>query len=429
MMQNRQFPNSVVSSSPLIPIFNLGEFYVSDFLKLNEEPKYPKCKLELGFDTVSKVAQLTEQPCNEAMWGSFYWYLSGTNPQMRESLKDLANQTIKSIPFKESSVYLDIASNDGTLLSFVPFGLIRLGIDPSAYTPVSDCGMLIRDYFSAKVFHSVSQKKARYISCAAMLYDLSSPNEFVKDVYSILEDDGIFTVQLSYTPLMIIQTELGNLVHEHLCYYNLTSLKYLFEKNRFLIKDIELNNVNGGSIRLYLQKDIAPNNFRSPADNDIANIRINSLLQWEENNGYNSPDVYVAFYQKILDLKEKTVNFIKEQKSLGKSIYGYGASTKASTLYQFFGLNSDLITKIAEKQERKVGLKTIGTNIEICSDIQMRIDQPDYLLIGPWFFLENFKQREKDYLDNGGSFILTSPEFSIFNNKLTKERSSNVCAS
>lgn len=417
-MENRKFTKSVLSGADLIPLFSLGELYVSDFLKPHEKPKYAPCKLELAFDSVSKVVQLTEQPCQESMFGSFYWYLSATNPQMKLALKDVAEKTIECIPSKDQSIYLDIASNDNTLLSYVPKDFFRMGIDPSKYDLVDGAAnYTIRNYFSAKVYTDFQNKLSRYISCCAMLYDLDNPNQFVQDVYSILEDDGIFVVQLSYTPLMIIQTELGNICHEHLCYYNLTSLKYLFEKNGFLIKDAELNSVNGGSIRVYLQKDIAPDNFKTPADRDIAKIRINSLLQWEENNGYNSQEVYKAFYQKIIDLKNKTVNFIKEQKSKGKSIYGYAASTKSSTVYQFFGLDSSLITKISDKQERKWGLRTVGSNIEICSDEEMRKHNPDYLLVGPWFFLESFKQREGEYLNKGGAFILTSPEFDIFKNE------------
>lgn len=413
---NRKFTKSVVSDGNLVPIFSLGDLYVSDFLKPNENPKYERCKLELAFDPISKSVQLTEQPPLESLWGSFYWYLSATNPAMRAALKNLAEQTINSIPAKLDSVYLDIASNDCTLLSFVPDGFKKIGIDPSKYDIVAGMqGQVIQDYFSKESFYKSGHLKARYISGAAFFYDLDNPIGFLNDVYSILEDDGIFTLQLSYTPLMIQQVEIGNICHEHLCYYNLTSLKYLFDKTGFVIKDVELNNVNGGSIRVYLQKESA-RNFRSPADADICRIRIQSLLDWEESAGYNDIGIYESFFAKINRLKRKTIDFIVTEKYRGKKIYGYGASTKASTLYQYFQLDNELIDKIAEKQERKVGLKTIGTNIPIISDEEMRGDQPDYLLVGPWFFLENFKQREKEYLEKGGAFILTSPEFSIYRN-------------
>lgn len=414
-MSNIKYDTSIASGEKLQNLFSLGEIHISDFLKEGEVPKYDPCKLELAFDPESKLVQLTEQPPNEAMWGSFYWYRSQTNPVMIDALKNVADSTISKIaPSNRKETYIDIASNDGTLLSHLDSSkFFRVGIDPSDYPEaLTKCDLVIKDFFSKETCKK-HDLKARYISCCAMFYDLNKPMDFLFDVYDTLEDDGIFTLQLSYTPVMILQTEFGNICHEHLCYYNLTSLKYLFDKTGFVIKDVEVNTVNGGSIRVYLQKDVAPKNFSSLADIDCAKIRINSLLEWEENNGFNSPKVYLDFYQKILELKEKTLNFIQNEKAKGKSVWGYGASTKAQTLYQFFGLSPDLITKVAEKQECKWGLRMVGSNVPICSEEEMRKTHPDYLLIGPWFFVDNFIKRENEYLKKGGKFILPALLFNI----------------
>ena len=99
--------------------------------------------------------------------------------------------------------------------------------------------------------------------------------------------------------------------------------------------------------------------------------------------------------------------------SYGKIIYGYGASTKGNTLLQWFGLDSSLIDGIAERNPDKFGLKTIGTDIPIYSEEDMRMANPDYLLILPWHFIYEFSQREKDYLNRGGKFIVPCPSFEI----------------
>ncbi len=420
---NRKFTKSVVSGADLIPLFSLGELYVSNFLKEGEEPKYPKCKLELGFDPISKVVQLTEQPCQESMFGSQYWYLSGTNEQMVEALKDVALKTISSIKVNSNNrqIYVDCAGNDSTLLSFLDKEkFFRINIDPSDY-PNADknCDLVIKDYFSKEAFYKSGYKKCRYFSANAVFYDVSDPIKFIQDVYDILEDDGVATLQLSYTPLMIKQLEFSNICHEHLTYYNLSSLKYIFDKVGFVIKNVELNNVNAGSIRVYLQKDTnKSNNFLSPADRDICDIRIKSLLEWEEKEGYNSPEIYLEFYKKILELKEKTVNFIKKAKSEGKSVWGLAGSTKGNSLLQFFNLDNTLIDGIAEKQERKWGLRTIGSNIKIYSEEDFRKAAPDYCLILSWAFGESFKIREKEFLKNG-TFIFPAPEFYLYSNRNT----------
>lgn len=412
-----EYKKSVVSGAKLEPLFSLGDLYVSDFLKPGEDPKGPPCEMALGFDPISKAVQLTKQPDADLMWGSMYFYRSAVNPSMMVALADLADKTSKSVPEKKSkAVYLDIASNDGYLLSTVDGSKYhRVGIDPSDYPEAKEnCDTVIRDYFSAKAVKKAGFKKVDRISCAACFYDLANPEEFLKDCYEILEDDGLFTLQLSYTPANIMQTELGVICHEHLCYYNLTSLKWLTDRTGFVIKDIELNNVNGGSIRLYLQKDTAPDNYLTAADRDICKIRVDSLLEWEEKNGFNSKKVYTDFYKRILQLKEDTVGFIKQAKKDGKSVWGYAASTKGNTLLQLFGLDNTLIDGIAEKQAVKWGRRTIGTNIQIYSEDDMRAKHPDYLLILPWFFKQTFIEREEDYLNKGGVMIFPAPEFSTY---------------
>jgi NDP-4-keto-2,6-dideoxyhexose 3-C-methyltransferase len=390
---------------------------VSDFLKKGEKPKGPPCELALGFDPVSKAVQLTKQPDADLMWGSMYYYRSAVNPSMRLALADLADKTCKSVPEKTGKpVYLDIASNDGYLLSTVDGSKYhRVGIDPSDYPEAHvNCDTVVRDYFSAKAFKKAGFKKAARVSCAACFYDLSEPEKMLKDVHEILEDDGLFTLQLSYTPANIMQTELGVICHEHLCYYNLTSLKWMTDRVGFVIKDVELNNVNGGSIRLYLQKEGAPDNYLTAADRDICKIRVDSLLQWEQKNGFNDKKVYLDFYKRILELKKQTVKFVKDAKAEGKTVWGYAASTKGNTLLQLFDLHSELIDGIAEKQAVKWGRRTIGTDIEIYPEEEMRKTQPDYLLILPWFFRQTFIEREQDYLKNGGVMIFPAPEFSTY---------------
>lgn len=412
-----EYKNSVVSGAPLKKLFSIGELYVSDFLQKNEEPKGPPCELALGFDPVSKAAQLTKQPAAELMWGSMYYYRSAVNPAMRKALKDLAKKTAESIPeVQEKTVFLDIASNDGYLLSTVDKKkYIRVGIDPSDYPEAHNLAdTIIQDYFSAKAFKDAGFTKASRITCAAVFYDVDKPLEFLQDIYEILEDDGVCTIQLSYTPANIMQTELGVICHEHLCYYNLTSLKWMMDKVGFVIRDLELNNVNGGSLRLYLQKKNAPNNYLTPADRDICKIRVDSLLLWEDKAGFNDPKTYKDFYTQILKLKKETIDFIKNAKANGKSIWGYGASTKGNTLLQMFELDHKLIDGIAEKQEFKWGRRTIGTNIPIYSEAEMRKVQPDYLLILPWFFRDTFIKRERDYLKKGGTMIFPAPTFSIY---------------
>ena len=137
------------------------------------------------------------------------------------------------------------------------------------------------------------------------------------------------------------------------------------------------------------------------------------MLEWESNLKLDQVDTWLAFYDRIEKLKQKTVDFIKEEKAKGKIICGYGASTKGNTLLQYFGLDDTLIDAIAERSPYKFGLKTIGTNIPIISEEEMRKLNPDYMLVLPWHFISEFITREDEYLTNGGKFIVPCPEFEI----------------
>jgi hypothetical protein len=252
------------------------------------------------------------------------------------------------------------------------------------------------------------------ITTIAMFYDLEDPDAFIKDVYEVMEDEGLWVLQLSYTPLMIKQLAFDNILSEHVYYHTLNSMKTLMERNGFKIVDCTLNDVNGGSMRVFVRKQIAdPGNFGTQPHRDVCQYRISSLLANEILYAVDLPEIWQEFYQDILKLKAQVVDFITYAKKRSKTIMAYGASTKGNTLLQFFGLDNTMIDAIAERQECKWGLRTIGTNIPIISEEEMRKANPDYLLILPWHFIQEFKSREDQYLKGGGKFIVPLPKFQI----------------
>jgi len=248
-----------------------------------------------------------------------------------------------------------------------------------------------------------------------MFYDLDDPLSFLKDVDEIMDDEGLLILQMSYTPLMLKQLAFDNICHEHVYYYNLSSITNLLHKVDMKVVDCQLNDVNGGSFRVYIRKNKSTDSlFRSAPFRDVANYRVRSLLSYEKSENLDTPEPYINFYNEIVELKRQTVDFIKQVKRDGKTVWGYGASTKGNTLLQWFGLDNTLIDGIAERSPSKFGLKTVGTNIPIYSEDEMRKLNPDYLLVLPWHFIDVFKIREKDYLDSGGKMIIPCPKFEVF---------------
>jgi hypothetical protein len=278
------------------------------------------------------------------------------------------------------------------------------------------CDLVIQDYFSADVF-----KKSRYghlsanvISVISMFYDLSDPDSFLNNVYEIMDDNALFVLQLSYSPLMISQVEYSNICHEHLRYYSFFNIKPLLEKHCFQIMDVSLNNTNAGSFRIFAMKDIADTTkFSSQTHRDVCAFRIKSLLSHEKTLKLDEPETWMEFYNQINILKVKTRKFIQSEKAKGKVIMGYGASTKFNTVLQFLQLDNEMISAIAERNPDKYGLRTVGSNIPIISEEEMRLAKPDYLLVGPAHFISEFKEREEALLKSGTKFIVTMPSFQI----------------
>ena len=409
-------------------VFSLGNLHVSDFIKSDEDyTDREKYDLTMVIDEDHGAARLISQAPHHMMWGK-YWYRSGINQTMTRHLKEIVYETKKIVKFNDGDVWLDIACNDGTLLNFVndPTAdpqnkntqLIRIGIDPAddSYSneSINSAEHIVQDYFSKTAYESVSRKKAKVVTTIAMFYDLADPRQFIKDVYDVLEDNGVWVVQMSYTPLMIKQMAFDNICHEHIYYYSLENLKRLFGKNGFNIFNCTLNDANGGSFRVYAHKDSCDvTKISNKQSRDVFKFNVDSILQYESTLELSSPNTWNQFYEATENLKSTTVKFLEKCKEEGKLVCGYGASTKGNTLLQYFGIDHHLVHSIAEKNPQKFGLKTIGTNIPISSEEEVRALDPDYMIVLPWHFIDEFIERESDFLDNGGKFIVPCPEFKI----------------
>jgi len=413
-----------ITDEEMIDLFSLGNLYISDFIK-SESDYRGSSKPELGMQ-LSKgthCLQLSENADKHEMYGK-YWYRSGTNKSMTEELHGIAGDCMRLSKVKNKDperkkVFLDIASNDGTLLDFVDSDeFYRVGIDPVEGSfqeeAAKKCDLAIQDFFSKDLYESAKIPKASIVTIIAMFYDLEDPIAFLKDVVEVMDDDGLLVIQQSYMPLMIKQLAFDNICHEHVFYYSLYSMEYLFDKVGLKIVDVQLNDVNGGSFRTYIQKKIAKeNSFATSPYRDVAQVRVESLREYEKTLNLDEVEIYAKFWADIQDLRIQTCRFIEKAKKDGKSIWVYGASTKGNTLLQWFGLDSTIIDGAAERSPFKYGLKTVGTNIPIHSDETMRNVHPDYLLVLPWHFINEFKEREKEFLNKGGKFIVPCPKFEI----------------
>lgn len=392
-------------SLELINILSLGEQYLSDFLIGNKKPK--KYPLDLVLCNNCYLLQLRHTAVKEELYTERYGYRSGINKTMRNELREIVNKSLQKISLRKKSIVVDIGANDGTLLSNYKGNIFRIGIEPIKKF-AKDCkkhaDIVINDFFNFNsYFKKVKKRKAHIVTAISCFYDIEDPNKFISDIKKILYKDGIFVIQQNYLGLMLKYNAFDNVVHEHLEYYSLLSLDTLLNKYNLEVFDVELSDINGGSFRTYI----------SHKNSRPINQSVEKLREKEKKIKVDNKKIYKDFSVRVRQVREKLHNLLVKFKKRGKSVYVYGASTRGNTLLQFCKVNNQLVKKAVERNPEKWGKKIASVGIPIISEEQARREKPDYMLVLPWFFKDEFLQREKTYLDSGGHFIFPLPTLEV----------------
>lgn len=407
-----------VTGEKLTYCFDLGNQYVTGFAKESKLKKFEKSSLKVGIGKKSKLLQLYESYSPEKMYRE-YWYKSGVNELMVNELKNIVDCTKDFVKLLKGDVVLDIASNDGTLLKNYDKDIYKIGIDPcniakQAKFYKGNNVKFLNSFFTKQEYLKLTKKKSKIITAIAMFYDVEKPVTFLKDIKDILANDGIGIIQMGYTPLMFASNEFGFISHEHICYYTLKNINDLLKKVGLEIFNVETNQTNGGSIRVYFCHKNSKKLLTCPLNLlDIGNLNLQALLNYEKVLKLDKVSTYKKFTKKIDNLRTKTRKWLIDQKKKGKLVVGYGASTKGNVLLQYYNITPDLLPYIADRMPGKHGLVTVGTKIPIISEAKMRKMKPDYLLALPWFFIKNFEEREKDLLKRGTRFVLPLPDLKV----------------
>lgn len=381
-------------SPKLDSVLSLGNLYVSTFVKSRKD-KTIKAPLKIVLCKKCALLQLKHTAPQELMYSRHYWYRSGLNQVIIKDLKEIARITQKLVKLEKGDVVFDIGANDGTLLKYYPKDLFKVGCEPASNL-IEELKKVthnvIDDFWDYNIWQKkFKDKKAKIITAIGMFYDMEDPNQFIRDAARVLDSNGIFVAQLMCLRPMLEKNDVGNICHEHLEFYSFESLKYLFEKNGLEIFKIQENNINGGSYRLFAR-----------------HYKKGSIDYPEK---FTKKD-YRDFYKRIEKNKKLCVDFIKKEVKKGKKVYVYGASTKGNTILQYYGLDSKLIKGAADKDLQKLGKYTVGTFIPIISEQEAR-KKADYFLVLPWAFFDTFYKKERQWLNNGGKFIVPLPNFRV----------------
>ena len=385
-----------IDGGPLLDVLDLGDIYLNDFLA-EGDPAPDKYPLTLSYATESGLVQLRHTVDPELMFRT-YWYNSGTNESMAEHLRQIVLKTVGVYTrVHAGDVVVDIGANDATLLSYYSDQIYTVGFDPANIKRTGRCNEFVNEFFTADRYDALALKPAKVVTSIAMFYDIDDPGAFARDVNRILDDDGVWVLEMHYLQAMLTSNEVDAICHEHLTYYSLKSLSYVLREAGFNIVDIELNDTNGGSMLVFAKKTIiAPK----------MSMRAQSLIAKEDALPLDRE--LAKFAERV---KQNKINLRTKLEYLGAEdlVLGYGASTKGNTLLQYCEITQELLPYIAERNPAKWGRKTVGSNIPIISEEEARKMNPDYFLALPYHFIESFKKREVAFLERGGKFIVPVP--------------------
>lgn len=394
------------SSTNLEKIISLGHQPPSNsFINkedFSEEESYP---LELYFCKDCSLVQLLDIVSGSDIFDDYH-YRSSSSRALVEHLSHMVESLTKRFDIKSGDTVVDIGCNDGvTLKAYNIEGLKCVGVEPSKVSEVAE-GLgfnVVKSFFNKETSKHIVENfgSARIVTATNVFAHADNMHEFIKGIPSLLSDDGVFVVEVSYIVDLIDNNLFDTIYHEHLCYIGLTPLVKFIKQYDMHVFDIDRLSLgaSGPAIRVYIQK----NNGANTISNNVSKI-LSDEIDW----GVNNVKKYKEFEERVQIVKKDTINLLKKLKSEGCKIGGFGAPAKGNTMLNFYGINSKIIDCIADNTTIKQGRYTPGSHIKIIDDDSFNKLNYDYALLLSWNYLDYFLANS-DYINNGGQFIVPLP--------------------
>jgi SAM-dependent methyltransferase len=383
-----------------------NSFLTPDQLELNAEIKYP---LDLVFCPGCSLVQITET-VSPAMLFRNYLYLSSSSDRVLRNARAMAEKLIEKRGLTDKSLVVEIASNDGYLLkNYVEWSIPVLGIEPAINVArmATDQGIrTVAEFFNLSVAQELRDKygEADVIHANNVIAHVADLHSIIDGIAEMLKPDGVAIIENHYVRDLIEHCEFDAVYHEHLCYYSATSFEWLFEQHGLTLVDVERIPIHGGSIRVYFQKKNGPKSMLIPGAARVV-AALDDERKWVNDRAY-----YNTFGFKIGSLRAELLTLLKQIKAAGKTIVGYGASAKSTTLLNYFRIGSETLEYMVDNISIKQGRYTPGTHLMIYDPSKLLETQPDYVLILAWNFADDIIAKESEYVRRGGKFIVPIPE-------------------
>lgn len=385
----------ICGNSHLERVLDLGEQMLTGVFPREKGAQFTRGPLQLvkcaGEDDVCGLLQLEHSYDLGEMYGENYGYRSGLNASMVTHLHNKVKHIMGLVELHDGDLVIDIGSNDSTTLQAYPSkGLTLVGVDPTGvkfHTYYPQHIQLIPDFFTSELLKArFPGQKAKVVTSFSMFYDLEDPLGFMRQVFDVLADDGVWVFEQSYMPTMLDTNSYDTVCHEHLEFYALRQIKWMADRVGFKIIDVEFNDVNGGSFSITVAK--------SHGDTTVALV-VQNILDEELAKGLDTLQPYHDFARRVERSRAELLAFLADARAQGQRVAVLGASTKGNVLLQYCGLATNDLACVGEVNPEKFGCYTPGTWLPIVNENDLLLDEPDFLLVLPWHFRKFFVTNRK----------------------------------
>jgi len=340
-----------------------------------------------------------------------YVYVSGTSPSFVRHFEAYSSVLIEQYAFAQGSLVVEIGSNDGTMLEmFQRRGLKVLGIDPAKKIAAEANAKGIPTwigFFDQSVVNEVIQthSKASLVVANNVFAHADNLKQIAQSIKNLLTDDGVFVFEVSYLLDVLDNTLFDTIYHEHLSYHSVAPLRRFFSSLGLELFRLERISTHGGSIRCHVQKSGGPRQSDGSVEQAISE---------ECARGLDDAQTFIRFEADIDRKRTELMALLHDLKKKGKTIAGYGAPAKATTLCHHFKLGADVLDYIIDDSPLKQNLYSPGYHIPVVSSAVLSDSPPDYLIILAWNFAEPIMNNQKNFTSNGGHFIVPLPEIKVY---------------
>jgi len=389
---------------------DLGRTALANKFLTKEELAVPESKyaLRVGFCHTCGHVELTEAVPPTAMFED-YLYVSSASDTLKAHLYDLSDVVVKRRSLGPQDLVLDIGCNDGTLLSgFKRHGVRTLGVDPA-----QNLAELTRDngidryvgFFNSKTAADIVQKwgTASAITATNTFPHIPELQDFIEGIKIALAPNGTFVIEAHYLVDMLDQVAFDTIYHEHVSYWALGPMQHLFKRHGMKIVYAERLPLHHGQLRVWVQRE---------GEGRIS-TSVKKILDMERRRGIHRLATYQRFARKTEQIKKDLRRTLKELRMKGKRIAGYGAPAKGNTLLGYLDIGPDLVEYIADRSRLKQGRFTPGVHIPVVEPERLLADQPDYVVLFAWNFVDEVLTQQAEYRRRGGKFILPVPKVKV----------------